>query len=61
MSEKEKKEMKELKLTKINKLYIKEELHRKFKSSSAKQGLLLQDLTEKVIKDYLEKEKVKNK
>ena len=53
--------MKELKLTKINKLYIKEELHRKFKSSSAKQGLLLQDLTEKVIKDYLEKEKVKNK
>ena len=45
----------------MKKLYINDNLHKKFKASSAEEGITIQVLTEKVIKEYLKKEKVKNK
>ena len=44
----------------MKKLYINDELHRRFKASSAEEGITIQDLTEKVIEEYLER-KERNK
>ncbi len=43
----------------MKKLYIDDELHRQFKASSAENGIPIQDLTKKVIKEYLKNRKVK--
>lgn len=37
----------------MKKLYINDELHRRFKASSAEDGITIQVLTEKVIEEYL--------
>lgn len=44
----------------MQKLYINDKLHRKFKAISSEDGITIQVLTEKVIKEYIEKRK-KNK
>lgn len=43
----------------MKKLYINDELHRRFKSNSAEKGITIQVLTEKVIEEYLKKEEEK--
>ena len=41
----------------MKKLYINNDLHRKFKAISSEDGITIQVLTQKVIKEYIEKRK----